>query len=501
MPGLAWTCLFTGTVTLQQFPLAVGEPRYNPPVTRILLITFLAAFSALAQSLDGFDQFMAETMARLNVPGAAAGVIQDGKVVLAKGYGVRAVNAPDKVTPQTLFAIGSVTKSFTSAALATLVDEGKLDWDKPVREYLPWFRLYDPHATELITLRDMLTHRSGLPRYDSMRFLVKFPMEELVRRLQYLPPSLSFREAYQYNNLMYVTAGFIGARVNNSSFEDLVRTRVFRPLEMTASTVTVKDSQKAADFARPHELQNGKPTVVPFYDYQEFGVGPNGFVNSNVDDMLRYLRFYLDGGKVGGRQVISEAQMRQLRQPVISAGPGTATYALGWNVSYYEGRLRIGHGGAITGFTANVALFPDQKIGIVVLNNGSSPLPDIATRALANRMLGIKPRERRDPAPQPPAADNRPKPTPGTKPSLDAAAYAGSYHHPAYGTIRVQNSSGELDIVFPSLTARLRHFHYDTFTAPRLGLVRFSLDETGKITTMHLPVEQAVKPLPFERLP
>jgi len=485
----------------------ISSPRktYRLPLLALFLVFALCGQSAeLAPALQGFDRFMGAAMQELHVPGAAVGVIQNGKVLLAKGYGVRGIRSGQPVTPDTIFATGSVTKSFTSSALATLVDEGKLDWDTPVSEYLPWFRLYDPHASQLITLRDMLTHRSGLPRYDSLRFLVKFPREELVRRLRYLPPSRSFREAYQYNNLMYVTAGFIGGQAAGLSWEDLIRTRIFSPLGMTSSTVAVKDTQKASDYAMPHELTNGKPEEVAFYDYQEFGVGPNGAVNSTANDMLRYVQLHLDGGLAGGRQLVSAKQMKQLHQPVLSSGSGTSAYALGWQVDHFAGKLIVQHGGAITGFTAHLTLLPEEKTGIVVLNNLGSALPGIAAEELANRLLGVKDkdllanlRRRNQSRPAPPPS---PKPVPGTKPSLALNAYAGVYAHPAYGSIPVQWNSGDLEIVFPAFPIRLQHYHYDTFSARGLGLVRFVVDEKGKASSVLLPVEQAVLPFVFERV-
>ena len=182
----------------------------------------------------------------LHVPGAAVGILSDGKIILAKGYGVRRAGTELPVTADTLFATGSITKSFTSLLVSLLADEKKLDLDRPARDYLPSLELYDPVATQLITLRDMLSHRSGLPRYDSMRFLVHFPREELVKRLRYLPPNHSFRDVYQYNNLMYITAGYIASVVGGASWEQLVSERIFKTLGMTSSTVTVARHAGAA---------------------------------------------------------------------------------------------------------------------------------------------------------------------------------------------------------------------------------------------------------------
>src|SRR5262249_11433827 len=209
-------------------------------------VAFLLAFSIriappatvdAIRALDGFDNDVERAMKELHAPGAAVGVIREGKVILAKGYGVREIGKTMPVTADTIFALGSITKSFTALTVAAMVDEGKLDFDKPVHDYLPWFQMYDPVATSLITPRDLLTHRSGLPRHDFIRFSTPLARAELVRRLRYLEPNRTFRDIYQYNNLMYVTAGFLAGEMAGKSWEDLVIERIFTPLGMTNSTV------------------------------------------------------------------------------------------------------------------------------------------------------------------------------------------------------------------------------------------------------------------------
>jgi CubicO group peptidase (beta-lactamase class C family) len=471
-----------------------------------LALALLAAvrIGAATLSPSEVDALVAEVMKELQVPGAAVGLIQDGTVVLAKGYGVRDLSGTASVTPKTLFAVGSITKSFTAASCATVVDEGKLAWDTPVREYWSWFRLHDPTATELITLRDLLTHRSGLPRHDFIRMSTPIHRDELLRRLRYLEPSHTFRETFQYNNLMYVAAGFLCADQATMSWEDLVRKRIFEPLAMTGSTVAVKDSQRASDFARPHELFEGKSQPTDFYDYQRFGIGPNGAVNSSVEDMLKYLQFYLDRGKADGRQVVTERQFNELLRPVTVAGDGN--YALGWFIDHYRGHRRIAHGGGITGFTANAVLFPESKIGIIVLNNLASPLPQIVTNSIADRVLGLEPQDhlkrfvaererlRRE---EKPASEEKA----GPKPSFELAAYAGKYSHPAFGAIEVRQEGEELSLVFPAWTSRLKHRNFDTFVITRLGdaFAQFQLNSEGKVARLLLPLERAVKPFVFER--
>jgi CubicO group peptidase (beta-lactamase class C family) len=476
-------------------------------------LTCLAVIAAAAtvdsiKALEGVDAAVGLAMRELHVPGVAVGVIVDGKVTLAKGYGVRELGRGATVTPDTIFAVGSMTKSFTAVTVAAMVDEGKLDWDQPVREYLPWFRLYDPVATELITPRDLLTHRSGLPGHNFIRFSTPLTRAELVRRLRYLEPSHTFREVYQYNNLMYMTAGFLAGEAAGKTWEDLVQERIFEPLGMSHSTVRVVDTQKRDDFAKPHLRQNGKVTSTEFYDYQRFGVGPNGAVNSTVDDLLKYLQFHLDNGKVNGRQLISTAQMRQLHRPVTVSGDGA--YALGWTVEHHRGHAVLQHGGAITGFTSKMVLIPETKTGVVVLNNLGSQLPDVVAWEVADRLLGLEAADYLAEAKQRldrnhTAAEEKRKRIealriPGAKPSLELAAYAGEYFHPAYGTIRVDQKDAGLIVRFAALDVNLTHYNYDTFQCDSDyldGMAQFHLSPQAKVSEMLLPLEPAVKPFVF----
>jgi CubicO group peptidase (beta-lactamase class C family) len=482
---------------------------------------YLVCFAALAapatvdsaKALEGFDASVVRAMRELQAPGVAVGAIVDGRVILAKGYGVRELGRSATVTPDTIFAVGSMTKSFTAVTVAAMVDEGRLNWDRPVREYLPWFRMFDPVATDLITPRDLLTHRSGLPGHNFIRFSTPLERAELVRRIRYLEPSHTFREVYQYNNLMYVTAGFLAGEVAGKTWEDLVEQRIFTPLGMTNSTVRVVDTQKRKDFARPHLSRNGTVTSTDFYDYQKFGVGPNGAVNSTVNDLLKYLQFHLDNGKANGRQIISTAQMQQLHRPITVTVNGDGAYALGWTAQHHGGHAVLQHGGAITGFTSMMVLIPETKTGVVVLNNLGTSLPTVVAWELTDRLLGLEPedyladtRQRLERSRA--AAEEKRKQTqalriPGAKPSLEFAEYIGEYSHPAYGTIRVDQNQTGLIVRFAALNMPLTHYNYDTFECDSEyvdGMAQFHLNPQGHISEMLLPLEAAVKPLVFLKL-
>ncbi|WP_253185716.1 serine hydrolase domain-containing protein [Bacillus licheniformis] len=210
------------------------------------------------KALKGFRAFAEEKMKEWNVPGAAVAVIKEDEIIMAEGFGFRDKERKLKVNPETVFAIGSASKAFTTAAMAVLADEGKMEWDKPVREYLPEFKMHDPVATERMTPRDLACHRSGLPRHEMMWYNSSFSREELFRRIRYLEPNQDFRSKWQYQNLMYMTAGYLAGRIAGTTWEDLVHERLFKPLHMTSSSFSVEDMQKLSDFASiSREQRNG----------------------------------------------------------------------------------------------------------------------------------------------------------------------------------------------------------------------------------------------------
>jgi len=267
-----------------------------------------ATAQAPKPGLEGLDDFIAQAMKDWKVPGLALAVIQGDEVILKKGYGYRDAEKQLPVTPNTLFAIGSITKSFTVTTLGMEMDEGKIDWDKPVRDYLPTFKLYEPVLTEQMTIRDLITHRSGLPRHDFIWYTSDFSREDLLRRLQYLEPSKPLRTTFQYNNLMFMTAGYIAGQLNGTSWEDAITQRIFKPLEMTGTNFSELDTQNSADFAQPYRKGSDLKAElkrIPF-DAQcpnRCAMGPAGEINSNVEDMSKYLLFHMGKGKAAGKQL------------------------------------------------------------------------------------------------------------------------------------------------------------------------------------------------------
>jgi CubicO group peptidase (beta-lactamase class C family) len=345
-----------------------------------------AATGALTDKLDRLRVVVDSLRKVWKAPGVAVGIIKDDKVILSEGFGQRSVKDNLPVTPQTLFAIGSCTKAFTTAALGILVDEGQLEWDKPVKHYLPTFKMYDDFATQRMTVTDLITHRSGLPRHDFMWYNSTFSRKDIFNRLQYLEPNKDFRTDWQYQNLMFMTAGYLLEQVSGGTWENFVRSRIFEPLGMKASNFSIDESQKASDFALPYRETKDTVKVIPFRNITT--VGPAGSINSNIPDMLEWTRLHLNQGKMGDKQLLNAATMIKLHAPAMVMPQSgkyseilNSAYALGWMTSAYRGHQVVDHGGNIDGFSAEVMILPQDNIGIVVLTNlDGTPLSNIIAR-------------------------------------------------------------------------------------------------------------------------
>lgn len=490
-----------------------------------LLLSVAVALSAAAETgragdaLRGFDAEVAAALDAFKIPGAAIGVVEDGRILLAKGYGVREAGGAAKVDADTIFPIASMSKSFTTAVMASQVDEGKLDWDRPAREYLPWFRMYDPVATELVTPRDMAAHRSGLARHDFIRTSTYLDRAELVKRIRHLPPGHTFREGFQYNNLMYVVAGYLSGVIAQSSWERLVHERIFLPLGMERSSTSIQALVTQANRAGAHTVDaDGHWRVMDYYDYQKFGIGPNGAVNSSVSDMLKYLQMYLDDGKSrSGRQVLSARQVEELLRPIVINEIGTpemASYALGWFVGQRNQVPIMSHGGSIDGFTSHMAILPARDIGIVVLGNRGSTFPSMMALRLVDRLMGVADSGfaaalARRTAPRPPdegETESKPVRAAAAPPSHALSDYSGTWSHPAYGDIRIEPIDGRLTVRFDARVFVLTHHHYDTFRmdfSSEYGedhrLITFRLDENGDVVEALLPLEPSIAPIVFAK--
>lgn len=495
----------------------------------ILLTLTLAAPSFAADNkaiLDDFDEFMAAAMKEFKVPGAAVAVVKDGKILLAKGYGYRDVAHQKPVTGSTIFPIASITKSFTVTALGTLVDQGRLDWDKPVREVWPEFRMNEPVATDQITVRDMVTHRTGLPRHDLTWYTSTFTREDLVSRLRYLELNKPIRSTFQYNNLMFLTAGFLGGKIDGTTWEQHVQRRVLDPLGMTHTLFHSEDARKTSDCALPYR-KNRKTDEVAEIPFARWGdVGPAGAINSSIDDMAKYLQMHLGKGVAGGKQILGRNNSEQMQTPqmVIQGTPpfpelGETSYGMGLFIETYRGHKHVEHGGNLDGFSLQLSFLPNEGIGVVVLTNlNGTPLRDLVPYAVYDRLLGLdkvdwvkrfseiekKSREQERTAESRGFTGQKP----GTHPSHAVDEYTGEFRHPGYGTIAIRNEGEKLFMRLNDLERRIEHFHYDTFQVPADPLdsleklkITFPVAADGEISSIHATLESSVKDIVFTRVP
>ncbi len=486
----------------------------------VAALSALVAFAADKPGLDGFDSFAEQALKDWKCAGFAIAVVQDGKVILSKGYGLRDVKNQKPVTTKTIFAIGSSTKSFTVTSLAALADQGKLDWDRPVREYLPDFRMMDQFASERMTPRDLVTHRSGLPRHDLMWYSSPWTRQDIFERLRYLEPSKDFRTTFQYQNLMFMTAGYLAAHVSGMTWEEHVRKTILNPLDMASTNFSVTDSQKSPDYSLPYSVVKENIKEIPFQNIDT--IGPAGSINSNVEDMIKYVQMHLAKGK----GVISEKNEAQMISPQMSiSGPGNdkelgpSSYGMGFFLTTYRGHYLVHHGGNIDGFSALVTFMPQDNIGMVILTNqNGSTVPTVVSYNVYDRLLGLDQVEWtkrfKDQQAKARASEEDAKKKgytaqkTGTHPSHDLSDYVGEYEHPAYGVAQVTSANGGLRFKFHKLGGPMTHFHYDVFEFPQDETnpestkmkVEFHSNLQGDIDFLSLPLESTVKDIVFTRL-
>jgi CubicO group peptidase (beta-lactamase class C family) len=477
----------------------------------LLLITSPALLAGQSRTLPPklaeFDRYVAQAVRDWKVPGLAIAVVKDDSVVLAKGYGVMDLARSDPVTEHTRFAIGSTTKAMTSAALGMLVDQGKLRWDDRVIDYLPDFRMSDPYVTRELTIRDLLTHRSGLGSTDLLWTRADYTLPEMMRRLRFVTPAYSFRSQWSYQNVVYAIGGEIIAKVSGMPWEEFIRTRIFAPLGMTESEPLVAGLAGKPNVATPHAELGDSVRQVPIRTTDP--VAPAGSVWSSVTDMAKWMRFILDSGRVGSTRLLSTASFSELISPQIRAAqstypaltlvhPHTFSYGLGWFVEDYQGEIVWMHTGSIDGMSALIGLLPDRRTGIYVLANlDHAELRHALMYRLFDLYAGHVPRDwsKELLALFAPAASRAaPAPPPaGGPPSLPLDAYAGSYVDSTYGGVDVSLVDGALRARFGhEELGGLEPWRFDSFRAVGPPPVRsstimtFLTDGTGKVTAVRI---------------
>jgi CubicO group peptidase (beta-lactamase class C family) len=464
---------------------------------------------------DNLEASIERAVADWPVVGLGCGVIANGTTLFARGFGLRRMKGSEAVDDRTLFAIGSVSKSFTGTAIAMLVDEGKISWDSRVIDHLPNFRLFDSWVTREMTVRDLLTHRSGLERGDFMWYKSGYDPNEVMRRVAYLEPSWSFRTTFGYQNIMYLAAGQLIEAVAGKSWDDFIRERIFAPLEMTDSHPSLATLGDGGNVAQPHALVDGTMTQIRPHD--GLNVNPAGSIYSNVNDMLAWLRLAIDRGAYNGRRLLSAgaSQMTQTPQMTIAQSAWSEmfpdveflSYAAGWFVCSYRGVTVVTHGGNVDGMSAVAAVVPDKGFGIVAFANVNGcrlpqalvfqSIDDVIFGGSTNQLDEFCARERfsrerLDFA----EADRKRSTIPNTAPSRPLEAYAGVYEDAFYGTASVTLRNGKLHLRFIGFEGPLDHWQFDTFTVaiddPYLrsykSTVVFTLDDFGEPSQLTLVV-------------
>ena len=445
---------------------------------------------AQGPTVEGIDSLVARAMVTFHTPGMAVGVVENGGLVYARGHGVCEVGRPETVDANTIFQIASLTKAFTAAALGILVDEGKLGWDDPVIDYLPEFRMYDPWVTREFTIRDLLTHRSGLGL--GAGDLLFWPeatstIEDVIRAMRFLEPATSFRTAYAYDNLLYSIAGEVVARVSGLAWEDFVETRIFEPLGMTECGAVLAHVQENPNRATPHMMVDGRLETT-FFNNQRATASAGG-INCNINGLAKWAAMHLAGGALpNGDRLLSATTHSELWKPVTlipvndwdreTSRTHFSAYALGWRLSDFFGYLKVSHGGALQGMTSSIGLLPEKGVAVTALCNQWSDAPAVVTLEILNAYVSDTPTdwvatvaelhaEEANKAAEA-VEDAFAARNADSTPSLPLASYVGTYRDPWYGDVFVEADDDGLVIRFGRselLTGRLEHFQYDTFVA------------------------------------
>ena len=474
------------------------------------------------------DAYVTRTMKTFDVPGIAVAIVKDGKIVFAKGYGVRKLGDPNPVDENTLFGIGSNTKAFTAAALATLVDQGKISWDDPVYQRLPGFQMYDPYVSHEMTIRDLLTHRSGMGLGEGDLLFwphTTFTRQEIIYRLRFMKPASSFRSHYAYDNLLYMTAGQIIPAVTGTSWDDYVREKIFTPLGMKSTTISTTAFKPGDNYAFPHSKVDGKLQVIPFQDLDN--AGPAGSINSSVAEMCKWFLLQLNHGKFPDRdgRLFSEAQSHEMWSsqtilPIDEPEPARcprcaaifAAYGLGWFLPDYKGRKLVGHSGGLSASSHAFKLIPEENLGVVVLTNAEqvSAMESIVFHIVDHYLRRADHRlDRRNEGGNDDKKRKKPRKSPKRLfraapkiPNLHSLEkYAGVYTDPWYGPATIKLQNGQLVFTLdhtPAAVADLQHWQYDTFKAHwrdrtiEDAFVTFALKPDGAIDHFTM---QAVSPL------
>lgn len=450
-----------------------------------LPLLFLPHARAGEPKPEAVDAVVGDALKTFRVPGAAVVVVRGDQTLILKGYGRRGIGAEAPVTPDTVFPLASCTKQFTTTLLAMLVDDGVIDWDDKVKKLYPAFRLSDPCANELLTLRDLVSHRTGLNGHDLLWYRAPWGIDHTLAQVPKLPLDYPFRGGYRYSSIPFMAAGRIAEKAGKAKWEELVRKRICAPLDMENVYFTTAEIPKDADRALGHRLnKSGKVERMPAYEMRE--PNPAGSLNLTARALAAWLQFHLsDGVAPSGKRIVSVAPLLETRTgqnlmrlggPAKALFPDTVqlSYAMGWVVNDYRGLKVTGHGGLIDGFRVQITLVPDRQLGVAVLTNlHDTRMPMAVTNSLIDLYCDLKPQDwnayyrklvdDEAEAKQAALAARDKARDPNARPSLPMADYAGQYEHPAYGAATVALANGKLGAKFSNFACPLEYYERDAF--------------------------------------
>ncbi len=459
--------------------------------------------------LVGLDAFIEKVRTDWGIPGMAVGIVKGDSLVYARGFGVREAGKPDPVDANTLFAIGSNTKSFTATAAAMLVDEGKLRWDDRAIDRYPGFQLFDPYVTREIRIRDLLSHRSGLGRRgDALWYGTTFSRDEIIRRVRFLEPNAGFRTEMGYQNIMYLVAGEIVGRVSGLGWDGFVTQRILQPLGMIRSNTSVKALPAQSNVATPHAIEGTAARPIPWRDIDN--IAPAGSINSSIADMAHYVAMQLADGRYRGQTLVSKANLGVTKTPHINTGgvgdslTHFTSYGLGWVLLDYRGRKLVWHNGGIDGMLSEMWTVPEEQLGVVVLTNGSphSAGPPVVREIIDRYLVGagtrdwageaLQQRDRAAAAQRAARARQDSARVRDTRPSLALDRYVGTYADSMYGDATVGLDGGRLLFSWQWMRLPLEHWHFDTFRAAdptgggQANFLTFRLDAMARVSEVEV---------------
>jgi CubicO group peptidase (beta-lactamase class C family) len=484
----------------------------------------------------GLDTIFERVLKDHLAAGFAVAVVEKDKIIYSKGFGYRDYEKKLPVTPNTLFAIGSCTKAFTASLLGILQKDHKIDFDEPAVKYLPGLKFFNEDMDKHITIRDMMSHRTGLPRHDFSWYLFKTKSRDsLLQRIRYQQPTFGIRERWQYNNFMFLTQGMIAEKITGKSWEENIKTNIFQPLGMTRTTTSLDEWIKDEDAALGYGLK--KDSIIDKLDYYNIGaMGPAGSINSSVNEMAKWVITWINRGTYQGKEIIPAGYISNAMSAQMVSGAGLptkdrpdvffASYGMGWSLASYKGHYRVEHGGNIDGFSASTCFFPSDSIGIIVLTNqNGSSVTSIVRNIMADRLLKLpffnwskdvleanKKNKEAAKAAEKTVTSNQQK---NTKPSRTLKDYEGIYSHPGYGSIEVIEQNDSLFAhIYDNDPTWLKHFHYDIFqpfnvdktgkpdtTGSSPLRFQFFMNESGDMNSLSLKLEPTLDPLSFKKTP